>query len=356
MKLEAPMGTEVANLDAFKGGPSQAFRAVIPQTDDRMADGIGQSYGIIGYKGKVWSLRFNGETHMVIRPDDGSPLSYIDVVILDSAGAKSRSYFKDFVEGTSEAPLCTSADGVTPDVGVPAKQADACALCPRNVWQTGENGRRSRDCSEFKRLGVLLSPNISKPLLGDALLEAVFLRVPAGSLTNLLNLHKTMHDGLGYNSWEYVTRIDFDPTQAFPRMRFTAHERMPDSSAAMIAKMKQDPQLKRILGEDVDRKAIASPGVTAAVTEKFPSKQPQMIEATAITPASTLPDPAAAMKEYGFGDVSVTNGNVAQTTTGSGPVVPVDPAADAPVVDTGEPQEADAAMDALIKQLTAKTA
>src|SRR5882672_10877256 len=70
--------------------PAKAFAALPAES---LAEGIGSSYGIIGYKGKVWSLRYRGEKHTFVRADDGSPMSYIDVIILRSPSVKSKSYY-----------------------------------------------------------------------------------------------------------------------------------------------------------------------------------------------------------------------------------------------------------------------
>ena len=47
------MDTQLVNLEAFKDA-----RAPDPDLplDEGLAGGIGTSYGIIGYKGKTWSL------------------------------------------------------------------------------------------------------------------------------------------------------------------------------------------------------------------------------------------------------------------------------------------------------------
>ena len=83
------MGTELVNVEAFNKGPAQAFKVEGPATS--LADGIGQSYGVISYKGKVWSVRHRGVRKNVVRPDDGTPSSYLDVIILDAADHKSKS-------------------------------------------------------------------------------------------------------------------------------------------------------------------------------------------------------------------------------------------------------------------------
>src|SRR5882757_2838340 len=103
--------------------PSQAIAQAIAGKQDSLADGIGQSYAVLQYKGKVWTLRHRGERHIIVRPDDGSPSNYIDVIILNQNSHKSKSYYKDFDQNSSEGarPICASIDGVKPDADVQIK-------------------------------------------------------------------------------------------------------------------------------------------------------------------------------------------------------------------------------------------
>ena len=97
--------------------------------------------------------------------------------IRDRAHAKSKSYYEGgFVEGASDGkrPVCASLDGVVPDSDVITKQSDACALCPRNEWKTDQNGRKGRDCSDYKRLAVLVLPNVTKAVLGQPLMAVSY--------------------------------------------------------------------------------------------------------------------------------------------------------------------------------------
>ena len=275
------MAQDLINLEAFKGGPAKAFATLDPHAEN-LADGIGQSYGIIGYKGKVWSLRYRGEKKNFLRPDDGTPSSFIDVVILQSPPHKSKSYFKAYDAGNDEGPLCTSMDGIRPDAGVREKQADACNLCERNKWKQGSDGRKSRDCQDYKRLAVLVTPAQTKPLFeGVALVEAVFLRVPPASLNNLANLGEQMA-AQGYHHSTYVTRITFDPAVAHPQMVFKAVKPLSEGEAGVVLPLRNDPLALRIIGKEA---SLPAPG---ASTQKFD---------TVSAPVSEMAQRAAAPQE-----------------------------------------------------------
>jgi len=326
------MGQELANLDAFKGGPAQAFKQG-PQESGALSDGIGSSYGVINYKGKNWSLRYRGEKKLFTRPDDGTPLSYIDVIVLRSADIKSKSYFKKYdPAGSSEGerPLCSSLDGVTPDRDVIAKQAEACAICPRNQWKLNEEGRKGRECQDYKRLAVMILPNLTKPLFGSALMEPVFLRVPPASLNNLGMMGDLM-DAQGYNYWTYITRITFDPAKSHPEMLFRALQPLDDKAANIVLPMRQDPLCLRITGQDEQRLAITqAPAPAVTQVQALP------------TPATPPPATEAIPMDTGFGDETYTV-----------PVTPVQPVQPAQVTaaDTGAPASADSALDARIAKL-----
>jgi hypothetical protein len=293
------MGTEIA----FGGArPAAAFANLNP-TDESLSDGIGTGYGIVGYKGKVWSLRHRGERHVFTRADDGSPLSFLDVVILRQLPVKSKSYypqgsFNDDAGGVR--PVCASLNGLTPDEDVTEKQASACAICPRNVVKVNAEGRKGRECRDYKRLAVLIVPKLTKQLLGAPLLEPVFLRVPAASLAALGELG----DRMGQQGWHYstfVTRIGFVAEAAHPQMTFKEHVVLTEAEGALVMPMRDELLAKRITGEaDLER-----PAVRAIATE--PVQAAEVIE-----PEKPKPAPKAAPKkeividndDSGFGDTT----------------------------------------------------
>ena len=259
------MSNDLMNISSFKGlKPSQAFASLDP-TSESLADGIGSSYGIIGYKGKVWSLRLRGETYNFVRPDDGSPAAFLDVIVLRSLPTKSKSFYPpgSYVDGQiGTRPLCAALDGVTPDIDIPKPESTACAICPRNVFKISPDGRKTRDCSDYKRMAVLVLPKLTKDLLGAPLMEPVFLRVPAASLNDLALLGEGM-SAQGFHFSSFVTRIGFNPEKPHPQMTFRALQPLGDKEAAVVLPLREDPTAFRITGEgEMARKphaAVAAP-------------------------------------------------------------------------------------------------
>jgi len=354
--------------------PAQAFQTALPPAqDESLSEGIGSSYGVIGYKGKNWSLRYRGERHMFTRSDDGSPLSYIDVIILRAAKHKSKSYYPEgYSPEASEGkpPTCSSMDGVVPDQGVVAQQSNACAICPRNVWKPNTTtGRNERECTDYKRLAVLLVPGLSKQVLGQPLIEPVFLRIPPASLGDLALFGDTMA-GQGWHFSSFVTRISFDPELAHPKMVFRPLQALTDAESPVILEQRDSPLAKRITGEDIPPAGLPAPGpaqtlgLTQAPIQSAAAPAPVQgsqhvahrasdVVAQAEPPTTVLtPEPVDTTKAEpapgALGFLELTANKPAPVTAGgNGAANP----ADLRVADTGEPSESDAALDAKLEGL-----
>lgn len=308
--------------------------------DESLADGIGASYGVIGYKGKLWSLRLRGQNHIFLRPDDGTPSPYIDVVILRSASVKAKSYYPDgFEEGGSQGkrPTCASMDGVRPDSDVLQKQAEVCALCPHNQWRTDANGRKGRDCTDYKRLAVLLLPHQTVRLLGQAHLEPVFLRVPPDSLNDLAVFGETMNQQ-GWPYYSYITRISFDPQKAHPKFTFKAMQPLTDAEADTVLEKREDSLSKRITGDDHIEKftALNGPAQSGATQlgnqtlglppigggpKDAPPRAPAVVVPTPPNPPMSL----AADKQQAEAMTHLIGGQVGGSMSASAPVVDLVP-------------------------------
>ncbi len=280
--------------------PSQMIQV---DPNDQLSDGIGASYGVVGYKGKVWSLRYRGERHTFVRPDDGTPTNYIDVVILRQARHKSKSFYAKYDPTSSdgERPICSSMNGVVPDIDVQQQQAVTCALCPRNAWKVDPTGRKGRECTDYKRLAVLVLPTMTSVATGgNPVMEPVFLRVPPASLNNLALLGEQMtKQGWAYP--QYVTRISFDPQEAHPKMIFRAVQGLTDAEAPVIEALRQSPICDRIVSGDFDggtsgtlqplAPAGAAPTGITAPTAAQPAAQPAPQQAVQQEPVMTIIPP-----------------------------------------------------------------
>lgn len=384
------MANEVANM--LQGQkPAEAFR-VLDHTES-LAEGIGSSYAVIQYKGKVWSLRYKGDRKTFVRPDDGSPSNHIDVIMLRQAHAKSKSYYPDYNQDASDGkrPICSSINGIVPDLDVQEQQAPNCAICPRNVWKTNSEGRKSRECQDYKRMAVLLLPAQTKALLGAPLMEPVFLRIPPASLNDLSSFGETMSNQ-GWHFAAFVTRISFDPDVAHPKFLFKAIQGLSNAEAPVVLPMVEDPLAKRITGEDQANTPRPLAAVTAApqtAVLSAPAAQPQAQAAvvqTVVAKPAPVQETTKSPSDLGL---TATQATATTQVTAQGQVVqqevipPVvkkaDPVDDTPpvtgilelvanvteangapgpieivkqtVADTGEPTNSNAALDARVASL-----
>ena len=369
------MAQDLVNLDAFKAQRDPS--TVELPADDSLAGGIGTSYAIINYKGKTWSLRYRGETHL-FKDKTGQLMPAIDVVILHAAPGKSKSYFPTYEDGAGDPPLCSSLDGIVPDDGVEQKQAEACAICPRNELKVQKNGRRGKECQDYKRLAVALMPNVTARMFGEPMLEPVFLRVPPASLNALALLDQKMGaKGLGYHYSAYLTRISFVQVDgkgqplSYPQMQFYAVRPLTKEELLPVLDLRKDPQCQRITGEAGTHggaRAIAGPTSSNVNLGAFTGGPQKQIEGTVNPPSqapavgqSTAPAATKATEleeETGFGSTTAAvttkspseasadgaGEHAAQTTVQSStPATAI-----TTVADTGEPEESDAELDARI--------
>lgn len=297
------MGTELDTVFASQA-PAPAFDTLEPED---LSEGIGGSYGILGYRGKTWSLRVSGNTHVFTRPEDGSPINHIDVIILRQGKGKSKSYYPTWDDNVSgERPTCASLDGITPDADIEQPQASSCTLCPHNVFKTLANGRKGKECSDYKRLAVLVLPTQTAPLFaGVPLIEPVFLRVPPASLQSLADMGKRQTQRGFNHPAKYVTRIKFDPLKPHPQMIFEELQPLTNNEAPKVMELVNNPLSMRITGEDQTRAlpAPAATGPTQVAVSPVVNAAPAAPTPKPVTaPVTPPPAPVAAPSGLGVFD------------------------------------------------------
>jgi hypothetical protein len=216
--------------------------------EDDLGAGIQGGFGLIGYKGKVWSIRKGGEEKPLMREDGDGPRNSIEIVILKAPGCVSKIFYESgYVEGSTAAPDCYSTNGVTPASGATKKQASACGICPKNAWgsRITPAGKQGKACSDSKRLAVVPLNDIKNEALGGPML----LRVPAASLADLKNYGGFMSQR-GYPYYAVGTRIAFDAAEAYPKFAFSAIRPLSDGEADAVMHMRDGADVSRILAED----------------------------------------------------------------------------------------------------------
>lgn len=289
----------LAKLNAL-GPVSGKLAAAFAEAPDVTA-AIGTSYGVVKYKGKVWSIDYRGKTQIVERADEpGTPANAIEVVIVDASLVKSKIYYPGGYagEGSSEKPACWSANGATPAANAPDKQATTCAICPKNVSgsRVDENGvARGKACRDNIRIAVVPAGDMHNEAYGGPML----LRIPAASLGDYAESLRALK-AASIAFFGVVMKIKFDPTVAYPKMVFEPQRHLSDAEADIVLALRDDPQTKRIVSEEQAPTEVAAPialpgAPSAKLSDQVAPKEPPKAAAPAPKPApKPAPIPAAA--------------------------------------------------------------
>lgn len=275
-----------------QGQVSKVLAGVAP--DEQLGAGIRSGFGIIGYRGKVWSTKWQGDEKPLMRDDGDGAKASIEVVIVKAAPNISKIFYEaGYVDGSTAPPDCWSTNGVTPDGGSPKKQSATCAGCPKNAWgsKVTDAGKQAKACSDSKRLAVSPLNDLKNELMGGPML----LRVPAASLKDV----KTFGDQLqayGYPYFAVATRISFDINEAFPKFVFTAMRPLSDEEAKVILELRDSPQTANILNASVemaqhepDKVVPKTPFENGAAAQPQTQVTPTAAQAQAAQPAPQTP-------------------------------------------------------------------
>lgn len=295
-------------IPANFGRVSSKFAGV--QIANDAAAGIESGYGIMKYKGKVWTVDYRGESKRIDRPDGDGPANSIDVVVVYASSVKSKLYYKGYNDGAADRPLCFSSNGVTPDQRAQQPQAKACAVCPMNQRgsRVDENGQaRGTACRDNKRVAIipLGAPGDLDTLRNEIYGGPMLLRIPAASLNDFaMFTTKLEHCGLPYCA--LGMKISFDPDQAYPKFLFSYVRSLTDEEADIVIGMRSSPQVKRIISEDVGNlpatpqvvhddglaKLTAPSAKFAAVKDEEPEEAPAPVAKKAAPKKAAAPAPA----------------------------------------------------------------
>lgn len=292
-----PAGAANSLPASFQGQKAAAIFQ--DQEFEHGSEGVEGGYGIIKYAGKVWSLQIKGENKPFLRQDDGTPRGAIDVVFTRTATNKAKTYYKSFVEGSKEKPICSSNDGIKPDANVIDKQSVACAICPHNVFgsRVTDDGKQAKACSDHKRAAVVLDPQLALEALGYPLSEPVLMRIPAASLQDFSNFGDTMHQQ-GFPLPSFVTRISFDITKTYPKLKFEAIRRLSDEEGVVAMQLRNGNNALRIIADSAPGEAAleevtaaAAAGMSAPREEAQPTQvaAPQQETTTNVVPMNIAP-------------------------------------------------------------------
>jgi hypothetical protein len=278
------MSNAIVVPDTFKGPVATVFAGAAGAGDD-LSGGITGGYGLIKFRGKVWSIQHHGTTSNLMREDGDGPRGSIDVVIVKANAQLSKTWYENgWDENNNNPPDCASANGIVPDQGVPKPQASACLGCPKNAWNSAPGGGKGKACGDHRRMAVVPLTDLKNEFFGGPLL----LRCPAASLQDMAAFD-ARYKNLGYPYFTMAIKIGFDPQESFPKFTFAAIRPLTEAEGQIIMAHRASPETARVVNE----------GTAAAVAQQIAKPQ---------EPVFSEPVPADAIKPQ----VSVRPAAVAQ--------------------------------------------
>lgn len=284
------MSNAIIVPDTFKGPVAAVFQG--QQAGDDLSGGITGGYGLLKYRGKVWSIQRNGANQNLMREDGDGPRGSVDVVIVKANAQMSKTfYINGWDENNNNPPDCASANGIVPDQGVPHKQADVCALCPKNAWGSDPGGGKGKACGDHRRLAVVPLTDLRNEFFGGPLL----LRCPAASLQDMAAFD-ARYKSMGYPYFTMGIKIGFDPQESYPKFTFAAIRPLTNEEGQVIMELRNSPLTARVVNEGT-APAVAQVAAPAqpAFLEAPPANaiQPQQVTAQPGPVAAAAPAPAA---------------------------------------------------------------
>lgn len=280
------MGTDLTLPQGFGALPA-AF-AGHKADNSELGQGIAASYGIMGFRGKVWTAKYQGNEMQLMRDDGDGPRNSIEVVLVKASPAISKIFYKSgYVDGSNAAPDCWSANGITPDASVQNKVNPTCADCPMNAWgsRVSEAGKQGKACADSRRVAIVPLADMDNEMFGGPML----LRIPAASLKDLKAYGEFMNS-YSYPYYAVATRISFDAKEAYPKFVFSAIRALSDVEAQKIMALRDDPRVHAVLAEKFEVTHAGNPGTAVAAAPASPFEQPAPAQPVQAAPA---PAPAA---------------------------------------------------------------
>lgn len=186
--------------------------------EDDLTNGQFVGFAVLSIRGKAWRVKYQGEETPLL-DENGDPKRRLLAVIVQANRAVSKTYYPEgYTPGSNEAPTCASADGITPDPGVPEPQHQFCAQCQHNVFgsKQTENGKKAKACADSRRLAVVPAQDLKNEKYGGPML----LRVPAASLNNLVAFNAAIKKvPAAYPT--VIVELGFDVDADYPLITFT---------------------------------------------------------------------------------------------------------------------------------------
>lgn len=281
------MSNDVVLFDSNQSAISTAFAGMADEIGGDLSGGVLGSYAILTFKGSRFSVKYQGNTQVIMN-EAGDPVGSFEAVLVKSNPYLTKQFYaKGYVEGDNAAPDCFSIDGKVPSDASPQKQNPICASCPQNAFTkiNESTGKKTKACQDNRKMAVLPGDDLANELFGGPML----MRVPAASLKDLAMFGDTLKSrGFSYNSVR--VRISFDLTVSYPKLVFKAIRPLTDEEATQVLEWYHSDNVNKMLADFADIKVPADE--TPTVDTVFEEPQPVVVK-PAPTPVPPVVKPAA---------------------------------------------------------------
>lgn len=288
-------------------GLSKELLAGFDPADDSLFSGVEGGYAVLGYRGKVWRIKYQGD-EVKVRNADGDPAAAVRVIILGANPNMSKIFYaKNYQEGDSGKPDCWSTDGKTPDSGVPDPQASHCATCPQNQFgsRVTDAGKEIKACGDSRRLAVVPAGDTENSTYGGPML----LRVSGKSARETLKAYGLLLRNNSVPMYAVVTKITFDDDTSYPKLEFEvdvpATRALKGDAVKWILAHKDSEETKRILSVQDEHTEVPRIEASQAVMQaeaKAPQARPKPAPKPVAKPKPKVaPKPVAEDDDDGFG-------------------------------------------------------
>jgi hypothetical protein len=261
-------------------------------------DGVRDAFPTLSIKGKVFRFRHQGAETAAVDAN-GYALPYLDVILVDASPYIAKTFYaKGYTEGDLDPPDCWSINSIRPDPSVENKQNPTCLDCPMNQFgsRITEAGKQAKACQDQRRMAITLPHHLTHP-------EAVpvLTRVPQSSLKNL-KVYADLLDRHGLEVNAVITRMSFEPTEAFPKLRFeyqgvlddTQYDKVLELAEGETARLMLSAPIVEPSSENLDPSQTVRPASNYARPAQAQRPAPAAPQAGNVTPLRPTPQPAPA--------------------------------------------------------------
>lgn len=243
----------MANEIQVSTGQMPAYLQKLQYVDSGLGAGVAPRAPKLGITtAREWTITRDGQK--IILPDKS-----VRVVLVASASNITKAWYeKPFVPGSTEAPDCFSNDGKVPAAGVKKKQANSCAVCPKNAFGSHPVTGRGKACGDRKMVVLVWE---GEP---DTLMT---FNLPTQSMQNLKRIDDELKKA-NIPPQAVLMELRFDPAYTYPVVQMGAVGFVDEGTATRLLALKDSEEVAQLLREEQEQHTEEAPTQTEVVPTK----------------------------------------------------------------------------------------